>query len=115
MPSGGRFHLATRPRCVQVVLELTKGLAWRRFGRQPNADELVADAVSHKDSQDEVVECIERGAIDYLRQDTPEAILKARLDRRGRTRACFAPMGAARMASRGQCTSSVVRIVTHSA
>ena len=34
------------PRCVQVILELTKGLAWRRFGRQPNAEEMVQDAMS---------------------------------------------------------------------
>ena len=34
------------PRCVEQILELTQALAWRRFGGECNAEELVQDAVS---------------------------------------------------------------------
>ncbi len=34
------------PRCVEQILELTQALAWRRFGGEWNAAELVEDAVS---------------------------------------------------------------------
>ena len=34
------------PRCVEQTMELTRALAWRRFGREWNAAELVEDAVS---------------------------------------------------------------------
>ena len=34
------------PRCVEQILELTRALAWRRFGGEWNAAELVEDAVS---------------------------------------------------------------------
>ena len=36
--------------------------------------------ISSKDSSDQVVQCIERGAVDHLRTDAPEAILKARIN-----------------------------------
>ncbi len=34
------------PRCVEQIMELTQALAWRRFGGERNAEELVQDAVS---------------------------------------------------------------------
>ena len=34
------------PRCVEQIMELTQALAWRRFGGQHDAEELVQDAVS---------------------------------------------------------------------
>jgi len=34
------------PRCVEQIMELTQALAWRRFGTERNAEELVQDSVS---------------------------------------------------------------------